>query len=193
MLNLQCARVGPLLKGLLAAFAVAAVAFAWLYWAGPYRVVTLDRAALAAAAPDALEDGAGARIATREAWRTRRQAIADAIEAEIYGPLPADVSARVVRRALIAPADVGGVAGVEQIEIEAGDGVHFNLVLVMPPGSAPAPVIVMQNFCGQSGGVSRTPAGDCIASQRLSNPMPKQLLRPASSRGVWRVDAGPAF
>jgi hypothetical protein len=172
MLNLQCARVGPLLKGLLAAFAVAAVAFAWLYWAGPYRVVTLDRAALAAAAPDALEDGAGARIATREAWRTRRQAIADAIEAEIYGPLPADVSARVVRRALIAPADVGGVAGVEQIEIEAGDGVHFNLVLVMPPGSAPAPVIVMQNFCGNQAAFRGRPRA--IASPRNAYPIPCQ-------------------
>ncbi|MBY0563695.1 MAG: hypothetical protein K2P58_05845 [Hyphomonadaceae bacterium] len=170
MSNLQRARIGAFLKGSIIAVAAGAAAFAWLYWAGPYRVVTLDRRALAAAAPEVLEDGSGARISTREAWQARRRAITDALEAEIYGPLPADVRARVVGRALIAPENAGGIAGVEQIEIEAGESVRFPLILIMPQSGAPAPVIVMQNFCGNQAAFPGRPRA--IAPPRSAYPIP---------------------
>ena len=62
-MKLQHARHRPLQKAVVAAFVAAAAAFVWLYWAGPYRAVVLDRAALAAAAPKALDDASGERIA----------------------------------------------------------------------------------------------------------------------------------
>ncbi len=193
MTKLQRARHRLLQKTVLAAFVATAAAFVWLYWAGPYRAVVLDRAALAAAAPNALDDASRERIATPSAWQTRRREIADRLQAEVYGRLPADVRARVVERAPIVAMDARGIAGVEQIEVEVGDGVRFNLVLVMPRGSAPAPVIVMQNFCGNQAAFPGRPRA--IAPPRNAYPIPCQsgFFDPLHRAvfGAWML--GPPF
>lgn len=158
-------RVGAVALIIGAAFGV------WLYTAGPYRSVALDRPTLAAAAPDALAADPAAPITTLEAWQARRRDIAEALAAEIYGPMPRDVHAEVIGRNPIAPADIGGLEGVEQIEIEAG-AVRFHIVLVMPPNAAPAPVIVMQNFCGTRAAFPGRP--QAIAPPRNAYPIPCQ-------------------
>lgn len=85
--------------------------------------------------------------------------------------VPRDIRAEVIARRPIAASDIGGVEGVEQIEIEAGDA-RFHLVLVMPPGGAPAPVIVMQNFCGNRAAFPGRP--QAIAPPRNAYPIPCQ-------------------
>ena len=171
-MKLQHARHRPLQNAALAAFVAAAAAFVWLYWAGPYRAVVLDRSALAAAAPNALDDASGERIAAPSAWQARRPEIVESLQAEVYGRIPAGARARIVARALVPATDAGGIAGVEQIEIEVGEGVRFNLVLVMPRGHAPAPVIVMQNFCGNQAAFPGRPRA--IAPPRNAYPIPCQ-------------------
>lgn len=189
----RSARIGPRAKIALAAVTVAAAVLAWLYSAGPYRAVALDRRALASAAPNALDDASGVRVATPDAWQDQRQRIVAALQAEIYGPLPAEVRARAVRRISIAAGDAGGVAGVEQIEVEVGDGVQFNLVLVMPPGDGPAPVIVMQNFCGNQAAFPARP--HAIAAPRNQYPIPcrHSAFDPLHQAAFGRWMLGPPF
>lgn len=164
-------RLGALLMGGAVALVMGAAFGAWLYTAGPYRSVALDRPALAAAAPDALDADSTAPIVSAEAWQARRGEITEALAGEIYGPMPRDVRAEVIARNPIAASDIGGVEGVEQIEIEAG-GVRFHVVLVMPPGDALAPVIVMQNFCGNRAAFPGRPRA--IAPPRNAYPIPCQ-------------------
>lgn len=164
-------RLFALLKGVAVVLTIGATFGSWLYMAGPYRSVAFDRSALAASAPEALDGGSAAPITTPEAWQARRRDIAEALAAEIYGPMPRDVHAEVIGRNPIAPADIGGLEGVEQIEIEAG-AVRFHVVLVMPPDPAPAPVIVMQNFCGTRAAFRGRP--QAIAPPRNAYPIPCQ-------------------
>lgn len=164
-------RLGALLRGVAITLMLGAAFGAWLYTAGPYRSVAFDRSALSAAAPNALYADPAAPIASAEVWQSRRREIAEALAAEIYGPMPRDIRAEVIARNPIAASDIGGVEGVEQIEIEAGN-VRFHLVLVMPPGSGPAPVIVMQNFCGNRAAFPGRPRA--IAPPRNAYPIPCQ-------------------
>lgn len=144
-----------------AGFAATALALlvVWLFTLGPYRIVSLDRSALNAAAPDALTSASGERLVTAEAWRSRSGEILTALQSEIYGPLPRAMPATVLRRTPIAAADAGGVEGVEQIQVEIDGRARFNLILVLPQRETPAPVIIMQNFCGnQAAFPGRPPA-----------------------------------
>ena len=157
--------------GVAVALILGAAFIAWLYTAGPYRSVTFNRSALAAAAPNALDPGSGAPIVTLEAWQARRREIAETLAAEIYGPMPGDARAEVIARTPIPAADIGGVEGAEQIEIEAA-GARFHVVLVMPTGARPKPVVVMQNFCGNRAAFPGRPRA--IAPPRHAYPFPCQ-------------------
>ena len=132
------------------AFAATALSLllVWLFTLGPYRCVRLDRRALSEGAPNALAAGSGGSISTPESWSTRRREILDALQTEVYGPMPSAAQARIVRRQPIPASAAGGIEGVEQIEVEVAGRARFNLVLVTPRRATPAPVIIMQNFCG---------------------------------------------
>ena len=56
----------------------------------------------------------------------------------------------------------------EQWEVDLGAAGRFHLVLVMPPGAHPAPVIVVQNFAGNRAAFPGRP--DAIARPRLYYP-----------------------
>ena len=131
----------------LALLGLTLIATTWLYAWGPYRLVSLDRRALAASAPDALVHPSGA-IENADDWAAHRDSVLAALQAEVYGRFPEATRASIVRRTAI-PADrTGGVGGVEQIEVSTPNGTRFTLVLILPRSDGPAPVIVMQNFCG---------------------------------------------
>jgi dienelactone hydrolase len=132
---------------LLVLLGLISVATFWLYAWGPYRLVSLDRRALAAAAPKALL-GRSDEIPNALEWIQRRTRVLQALETDIYGRFPDQTRAIVVRRQPISAERAGGIAGVEQLDVEAPNGVRFNLVLVVPSTDGPAPVIIMQNFCG---------------------------------------------
>jgi dienelactone hydrolase len=143
---------------------------AWLFTLGPYRSVRLDRPVLSSNAPSALARGHGEPVLTAEAWRQRRVEILGALQSEVYGPMPADAPAMVVQRRMISAVDAGGIEGVEQIEIEVAGRARFNLVLVLPRRETPAPVIVMQNFCGNQAAFPGRPAA--IDAPLLYYPFP---------------------
>lgn len=115
----------------------AAAGVAWLFTLGPLRDVDAEGGEVDAPTIDGLDR-----------WLERREEILAAFAEHVYGPPPADIAPVVVSREAIPPERAGGVAGVEQWRIELGAAGAFHLVLVLPPGRGPAPIIVMQNFCG---------------------------------------------
>lgn len=133
-----------------AAFAAMAlsVLVAWFFTLGPYRSVRLDRLVLSESAPSAISQGIGEPAPTAEAWRNRRGQIQNALLSEVYGPMPTNAAATILRRRSVSPTAAGGIEGVEHIEVDVEGRARFNLVLVVPRRETPAPVIVMQNFCG---------------------------------------------
>ncbi len=142
-----------------AAFAAAALSLfvAWLFTVGPYRSVRLDRPVLISSAPSALVHERGEPAFTAEAWQQSRGDILSALQSEVYGPMPANAAATVVRRSSVPATAAGGIEGVEQIEVDVGGRTRFNLVLVLPGSETPAPVIVMQNFCGNQAAFPNRP------------------------------------
>lgn len=71
-----------------------------------------------------------------------------AFEREVYGPMPAAITPAVTRRESILPSDAGGVEHVEQWRIDVGTAGHFHLAFARPAHEAPAPVVLVLNFCG---------------------------------------------
>jgi hypothetical protein len=105
-------------------------AFAWTWTLGPFRVVSLDG------------------VTAPPLTRSRGEALA-ALAEHVYGPPPAPIAPIAANRETIAPEQAGGVDGVEQWRVELGAVGRFNLVLVLPSHvTRPAPVIVIQSFCG---------------------------------------------
>jgi hypothetical protein len=127
----------------LLALAAAAIlaAIAWLYLAGPWRAVDLDARA---PAPAPIIGG----DATAQSWLDQRAGLRGAFEREVYGPMPAPIAPTVTRREQIAPADAGGVERVEQWRVEVAAAGHFHLAIARPQQDAPAPVILILDFCG---------------------------------------------
>lgn len=116
-----------------AAVAVSAAA-GWLYLLGPWRTVDLRAEAPALAPVETPID---------------RAALRQAFERDVYGALPAPIAPVVAHIESIPPERAGGVGGVEQWRVEVGAAGHFHLAVVRPPQrSAPAPVILTFDFCG---------------------------------------------
>lgn len=143
----------------------------WLFSFGPYRSVVLSENAIAGDSLQVLgpfEDQSA--ITDEGAWWRRRPQLLSALEAHVYGRLPTGGAARVLQRTPIPPADAGGVEGVEQWEVEIEGVGRFNLVLVLPSRNDRAPVIIMQNFCGNRAAFPGRPAA--IAAPRQYYPIP---------------------
>lgn len=148
------------------------LAWAWLFTFGPFRPI--DAGPPATARP---------RIAATsvEVWQAERPRILSALAEHVYGPEPAPITSVVASREPIAAADVSGVEGVEQWRVELGAAGYFNMVLVRPPGDAPAPLILMQNFAGNPAAfLGRPPAirpPHLYYPKEIRNPNLDPLLR----------------
>jgi hypothetical protein len=123
---------------LILALLIALPVWAWTW--GPFRVVSLEG------------------VAPPPLTRSRAEALA-ALAEHVYGPAPAPITPVVTAREVIAPEHAGGVRGVEQWRVDLGAASAFNLVLILPDAArAPAPVIAMQNFCGNQAAFPGRPA-----------------------------------
>jgi hypothetical protein len=136
--------------GWVAAFlAVAALAFtAWLYLAGPWRLVDFNTQAPAPRP---------ALTMNAEAWRNERAALRQAFERDVYGTMPATIEAVVSSKEQIPAEQAGGVPRVEQWAVDVGDAGHFNIAIARPEGEAPAPVILVLDFCGNQAAFPNRP------------------------------------
>ncbi len=106
----------------------------------------LNHASLSTAdkpAPPALSAGIIARDpAARAALRTQ-------FEDALYGPWPEGLAPRAVSRKVIDAAYHDGRATLEEVTVEVGSGEgarQFHLVVVLPSGPGPHPVIISQTF-----------------------------------------------
>lgn len=91
------------------------------------------------------EDGA---LSTVAAWEAHRADLLEAFQREVYGAWPADTPARLLGQDVLDTQAFDGLATIEQSRIEMS-GVETHLVTVRPNAvDGPAPVIIMQMFCG---------------------------------------------
>tara|TARA_R110000868_G_scaffold53249_3_gene167343 strand:+ start:13134 stop:14357 length:1224 start_codon:yes stop_codon:yes gene_type:complete len=83
-------------------------------------------------------------------WEAGRAGLQQTFLDEIYGTMPAPVPTRIVSHELIDAAAFAGVARIEQYTLDMA-GYETHLALVLPANATgPVPMIVMQNFCGNS-------------------------------------------
>jgi hypothetical protein len=163
-----------LMIGLLAVAVFAVWPFVW----GPFRAIGDDEVAPPAQPP--------IDVRTAEAWRAQRDALLRAFSLEVYGPAPPRIEPLGTKRETIAAERVGGVSGVEQLEVELGAAGRFHVVLVLPPGVERAPVIVVQNFAGNRAAFPGRP--EAIAPPRLYAPW---ITRVASIEPLLKLAFGP--
>lgn len=121
---------------------------AWLYFLGPWRAV--DFSAQAPAPQPPLTTDANA-------WRAERAALLQAFQDDVYGAMPAPITAVVTDKEEISSARAGGIPRVEQWGVEVGDAGHFNIAIARPESDAPAPVILFLDFCGNQAAFPNRP------------------------------------
>jgi (4-O-methyl)-D-glucuronate---lignin esterase len=118
-------------------------------------VVKLDPALAPTAPPPILGAfGDDPEVTTQADWENRRAPILRRAFAErVYGPYPSDAPPpRLIARSAIVYAPLADAAIVEQWSVAVGDEdhpSHFNMMVVLPKNTGRrAPMIVMENFCG---------------------------------------------
>jgi hypothetical protein len=172
--------------GWLGAFiAVAALGFtAWLYLLGPWRAV--DFSAQAPAPQPALTDNA-------EAWRGQRAALREAFQRDVYGAMPAPIAPVVVSKTPIPAERAGGIERVEQWRVELGDAGHFHMAIARPSGDAPAPVILILDFCGNQAAFPNRPRAIDGPAGYIQWFCRYDALDPLTERVFGRYINGPPF
>lgn len=93
-------------------------------------------------------------------WRERRAPmLREAFAREVYGGYPPPVTPEVVARRVVAEAAFGGRGRVEELDVAVGPGGawgQFRIGLALPARAAgPAPVVIMQTFCGNRAAFNR--------------------------------------
>jgi hypothetical protein len=110
----------------------------------------------AAASPPALAAfGADPAVTTAAEWTSRRvPALRDVFQREVFGMMPAPANATITRRVTIDAPALAGRAVVEQWTLGLdgpASGMGYTVLVILPAGSTgPVPVLMMQNFCGNS-------------------------------------------
>lgn len=191
-------RLPPFRSWLIAAAALLAVLTAgsstYLFLFGPFRLVALDAEAIPSASPPVLGAFQGeSEIADVPAWRARRERLLQAFEQHVYGPMPAVRPTHVIARTTIPPELAGGVPGVEQWEIEIEGVGRFNLALALPGGDTPAPVIVMQTFCGNRAAFPGRPRAIAPPINHYPLPCRDAAFDPLHRAIFGRLILGPPF
>jgi hypothetical protein len=83
-------------------------------------------------------------------WEAGRADLQQVFLDTVFGAIPAAVPTRIVSHELIDAAAFEGVARIEQYTLDMA-GIETHLALVLPANATgPVPMIVMQNFCGNS-------------------------------------------
>ncbi|MBI1188148.1 MAG: hypothetical protein GC206_12610 [Alphaproteobacteria bacterium] len=106
--------------------------------------------------------GGDGAVDSAEAWRDRRAPLLRAaFQRDIYGSAPASLRGRVAGAARLDLAPIAGVAAVEQWTIALGDGAdapRFNMVVALPGGAGPFPVIAIHAGLGNRAALPGRPA-----------------------------------
>lgn len=106
---------------------------------------------------------------TSDQWEDGRPALRARFEAEVYGEWPGDEPASVSERRLVDADAYGGLGRIEEWDVDLGN-VQTRLVVILPEAVAgPAPVVVMQTFCG-----TRTALGDRADLSAPINPAARE-------------------
>lgn len=89
-------------------------------------------------------------VISREAWAERRAPmLRESFSAEVYGRFPAAQTVTVeARESLAVP--FRSASAVEQWRVRLSGGAGFSLLVVLPSGKGPSPILITQNFCGNA-------------------------------------------
>lgn len=138
----------PWFGWLAALIIVAALSFTgWLYTIGPWRAVGFT-----SEAPTPQPTINAATISAE------REALLVAFQRDVYGTMPAPIAPVVASKQEVSASDAGGIERVEQWRVEVGEAGHFNIAIARPPGDAPAPVILVLDFCGNQAAFPNRPS-----------------------------------
>lgn len=133
---------------LMAAAGLSACAF------GPLRNVGLTPRAQVAEPAALGAFGADPPVVRFADWQARRAPLLrETFQAEIYGRFPAPRPVSVTARTQLSVLGLPAGASAEQWSVQIGaaaEDIRFSMVLILPPGEGPKPVIVTQNFCGNA-------------------------------------------
>ncbi|MBI1250976.1 MAG: hypothetical protein GC189_05870 [Alphaproteobacteria bacterium] len=103
-----------------------------------------------------------APIDTAQAWSERRAPLLrEAFQERVYGRMPAAYAPRILERKPLEIRALGDAAIAEQWTIAVTDDpdpLKFNLVLVTPPNTVAAPLIIAEVFCGNRAATPGRPA-----------------------------------
>lgn len=128
-----------------------------------------------------------------EDWVARRTPVLRAAFENIYGTAPQASGVRIVARRLIDARAFGGLGRVEQLSLRVsagGQSFPLTLVLTTPTAaSAPAPVIIIPNFCGNPAAFgNRYPAMDAPAwlAPRCQNAATRSVVRALHGANIVR-------
>lgn len=96
-------------------------------------------------------------VQTWEDWQTRRAPLLrDAFAANVFGAWPAPTPVNVAEKQVLAADAFDGAGVMEQWRVELGALGAFSMLVITPANAqGPAPVIVMQNFCGNASAFPR--------------------------------------
>jgi hypothetical protein len=98
--------------------------------------------------PDPLQSRDGRRIETREAWAAHRQALLELVVATEYGLLPPDPGNVSGTERASRPLSEPGATEIElMLSMGPEQSLQMPLILTLPPGNSPFPVIVRGDLC----------------------------------------------
>lgn len=137
-------------------------------------------------------------VTTAADWTERRAPLLRAAFArDVYGDAPFAGPPRVLSRTTLDLAALRDFAIVEQLEIAVLDGddpLRFNMLLVLPkPARAPAPVLVMEVFCGNRAAVPGRPESVAAPLTPVIYPCTNGWTDPLAEAVLGRQINGPPF
>jgi hypothetical protein len=94
-----------------------------------------------------------AAIASSQDWEFRRKPLLQrAFQSQIYGRLPSPQPVTIIERTPLT-LDIANLDQAEQLVVQIGEksaDLTFSMVVLLPKSDTPAPLLVMQNFCGNA-------------------------------------------
>jgi hypothetical protein len=145
----------------------------WLHTAGPFRPVSIE----------ASEDVIELPPVEARTWRREREAWLRELDRNLYGPPPPDIAPSAVDKRPLPHLRLDSGAAIEEWSIRLGDRGRFHLVLVLPRADVPAPLILIETFCGNRAAMPGRPDaispplnGRPISCSRFIDPLARWTL-----------------
>jgi pimeloyl-ACP methyl ester carboxylesterase len=94
-----------------------------------------------------------AAVSSAQDWELRRKPLLrSAVQSQIYGRFPSAQPVTIIERIPLT-LDIANLSQAEQWVVQIGEpsaGLTFSMIVLLPKADVPAPLLIMQNFCGNA-------------------------------------------